>query len=366
MRRLSKKATGRQSGQVLILAALGMAAMLGFAALTIDVGLYFEDRRHLQNAADAAALAGAAELPDDPASATSKAREWALKHGVEASEIKKIEVRSDLAANDTVYIEVEQQFNWVFGRVLGMTTDGVGADAAARVGSFSGGNDFLPWALLTSDRDCLDASGDPKFGSTCVVKVGAGDATTGWYGALDADGTGGGSNEYKQNIIDGSVDWNYCIAGDPSPSCAGAHTTIGSLSGDKVGPTDSGIIERLAQGAQCDTSGNGIDDFNEVLSPNPAGDPTYLVSCPDSPWLIIVPIVDYSSTPVHEVTIRGWMLAYLKGYRCISTVGGSGKCSGTGHWEVELQMVDAIYSQASGFLGAYDPNSAIMVRRLVE
>ncbi len=362
MERSSAAFNGKQKGQILILSALGMAALMGFVALAIDVGLYYEDRRHLQNTADAAALAGAAELPDSPAAAIGKAHDWALKHGIDEGDIETIEVRSDLAANDTVYVEVEQQFNWVFGRVLGMTTSPVGARAAARAGSLAGGTDFLPWALLTSDVECLDGNGDPKFGSSCVVKVGAGDATTGWYGALDPDGTGGGSNEYKQNIIDGSVDSYYCIAGDPSPGCVGANTTIDDLDGNKVGPTDAGIDARLAKGAQCDTNGNAIDDFDEVFLPNPGGGASYTVSCPDSPWLIIVPIVSYSSTPVHEVTIEGWMLAYLMGYQCV----GSANCNGTGHWEVEVQIVDAVYSQTAGFLGAYDPDSGIVLRRLVE
>jgi len=64
------------------------------------------------------------------------------------------------------------------------------------------------------------------------------------------------------------------------------------------------------------------------------------------------------------VTIRGWMFAYLEGYYC---VGGTGaNCTGTGHWEVEVQIVDAAYSQVAGFLGAYDPDAAIRLLRLVE
>jgi hypothetical protein len=197
------------------------------------------------------------------------------------------------------------------------------------------------------------------------VKVGAGDATTGWYGALDADGTGGGSAEYGDNIVDGEVEQTYCIAGDPAPACVGANTTIDPLNGNKVGPTDKGIEERLAQGAQCDSNGNGVDDFSEVLSLNPGGDPTYLVACPDSPWLIVLPIVEYYSTPVQSLTLKGWMLAYLESYSC--SIGGTKNCiAGGGHWEVNVKIVDAAYSQASGFLGAYDPNAAIRLQRLVE
>ena len=44
------------------LAAIGLLSLLGFAALAIDVGYLFVVRNELQNAADAAALAGAGHL----------------------------------------------------------------------------------------------------------------------------------------------------------------------------------------------------------------------------------------------------------------------------------------------------------------
>lgn len=48
-----------ESGQVLVLAALCLTALLGFVALATDVGLLFRAKRNLQIAADAAASAGA-------------------------------------------------------------------------------------------------------------------------------------------------------------------------------------------------------------------------------------------------------------------------------------------------------------------
>ncbi len=301
------------------------------------------------------------ELPGDPSGARAKAEEWAVKHGLSSSEIESIEVRSVLSTNDTMYVKVHQEFGWLFGRALGLSASDISAQAAARVGSLAGGSDFLPWALLTTDVDCLDGNGNPKFGSSCVVKVGAGDGTTGWYGALDADGGGGGSSEYVGNIIDGNVDWIYCIAGDASSGCAGSNTAIDSLTGNKVGGTGTGIEERLAQGAQCDANGNDVDDFDEVSRLIPSGTPSYFVACGIA-RVIIIPIVSYDSVPVHDVTIRGWMLAYLDGYHCV----GSGNCNGQGHWEVEVTIVDATYSQTGGFLDAFDPDSGIVVRRLVE
>ena len=59
-------------GAVMVLVALGLPAFIGFAGLVIDVGNWFEHKRHLQLQADAGALAGAgaygilgAECPTD-------------------------------------------------------------------------------------------------------------------------------------------------------------------------------------------------------------------------------------------------------------------------------------------------------------
>jgi Putative Flp pilus-assembly TadE/G-like len=353
-----------ERGQVLLIAVLFMSVLLGFTAMAIDVGLFFEDRRQFQNSADAMALAGVAELPFNPASAQSKAQQWATNNGVDSSEIKTIEVRTTGVANDTLYVELEGEFSWIFGRVLGQTTDNVGAKAAARIGTLAGGHNHLPWGLLRGDTNCLDAvTGAAIFGATCQVKVGADSGITGWRGALDYDGGGGGSNEYYDNIVDGDVERLYCIQGDPAPGCVSSYTAVDSLTGNKVGKTGQGIEDRWATGAQCDNSGNGKDDFNEVFTPTGQVSPAYTVSCPDSPWLIIIPIITYENVPVQTVTIRGWTLAYLSSYGC---VGGSDCATGKGHWEVSIEIADAAYSQSAGFLGNFDPTSGILIRRLIE
>ena len=51
-----------ESGQVLILTALCMVVLVGMLGLSVDVGILRYQKRQLQNAADAAALAGALEL----------------------------------------------------------------------------------------------------------------------------------------------------------------------------------------------------------------------------------------------------------------------------------------------------------------
>lgn len=56
----------KASGQILILLAVGLVALLGFVALALDGGSIYLDRRSAQNAADAAALAGAYQLAWNP------------------------------------------------------------------------------------------------------------------------------------------------------------------------------------------------------------------------------------------------------------------------------------------------------------
>lgn len=52
-----------ESGQTLVLAALCMSVLIGMLGLSIDAGMLRNQKRLMQNAADAAALAGALELP---------------------------------------------------------------------------------------------------------------------------------------------------------------------------------------------------------------------------------------------------------------------------------------------------------------
>ena len=51
-----------ENGQTLVIAALCMTCLMGFVALSVDVGLMLRAKRVLQTAADSAAIAGAAEL----------------------------------------------------------------------------------------------------------------------------------------------------------------------------------------------------------------------------------------------------------------------------------------------------------------
>jgi hypothetical protein len=85
-RRNSVRAWKREHGQTLILVAASMLVLLLFAALAVDVGFWYGQRRHMQNAADAGALAGAWEICfGNPGSAESAALDYAEHNGADRS-----------------------------------------------------------------------------------------------------------------------------------------------------------------------------------------------------------------------------------------------------------------------------------------
>lgn len=73
----------RERGQALVLGVLALVVLIGFTALSVDVGFFLRHRALVQQAADAAALAGSQALPDDPVAAEQIAREYAEKNGVD-------------------------------------------------------------------------------------------------------------------------------------------------------------------------------------------------------------------------------------------------------------------------------------------
>ncbi|MGB9641068.1 MAG: pilus assembly protein TadG-related protein, partial [Anaerolineales bacterium] len=64
-----KRMLKQEKGQAIVLIALAMVVLLGFTALAIDGGMLYSDRRHAQNAADAAALAGALQKANNQTNA---------------------------------------------------------------------------------------------------------------------------------------------------------------------------------------------------------------------------------------------------------------------------------------------------------
>src|SRR5580658_7820360 len=83
-RRALLRGLGRdESGASAMVVGLSMTAMLGFAGMAVDVGVWYADRRTVQDAADSAAFSGAKDLyaGDTTAGAQANAIAVATQYG---------------------------------------------------------------------------------------------------------------------------------------------------------------------------------------------------------------------------------------------------------------------------------------------
>ena len=126
-------------GQAAVLTVVFLVALLGAAAMVLDVGSWFRAQRSTQSTADASALAAAHELPESPGGANALATEYLGKNGGGTAQVT---FSSNLLANDTVTVKVTRQAPGVFSRLFGINSVDVHAKASARAGN----PDLARWA----------------------------------------------------------------------------------------------------------------------------------------------------------------------------------------------------------------------------
>jgi hypothetical protein len=164
-------------GQILVVFALGLVALLAAAGIAVDAGRFYTERRSMQNAADAAALAAANALIRGESSAQAEARARAVlsdnfahpANGVVASLPPSTPIYVSGHAGDPAYLQngiliaggvvrvaVENQINYSFGQAIGLGSMPI--RARARAGFFG---DLLPIAV----RRFVNAPG-PEPGAT--------------------------------------------------------------------------------------------------------------------------------------------------------------------------------------------------------
>lgn len=164
MRSLWKTWVRDESGQVLVLFALLLTVIFGFTALAIDVGGMVVAKSRVQNAADAAALAGAQDLPNTSAFTTAK--NFAEKNGVPKEKTIAQYYKDDEGNTDTnkIYVECEVDYDFTFARVLGFKDTKIGAIAVAQKQSKWEG-EALPFINLAFDYETEDPTAWTHLGS---------------------------------------------------------------------------------------------------------------------------------------------------------------------------------------------------------
>ena len=147
-----------ERGQALLQVALLMVVLLSFVALAVDVGNAYGRRRRMQNAADAAALAGARELcwRNGSAAAASAARNFLLDNGVPAEDIRSGDITvTGNRVDATAHIQAD---TFVAG-IMGFPAVDVEAAAAAACGAATSTCGLWPVAFDLDRWNELAANG---------------------------------------------------------------------------------------------------------------------------------------------------------------------------------------------------------------
>lgn len=141
-------------GQVLVLFAGALVALLTIAALVFDVGMMLVERRDQQNAADAGALAGARFVLDSEVDAELAARRIARENGfddVDPDEVVNVyipPIHGQYAGlPGFIEVQIEGTRPSIFGGIIGRATWPVGAYAVAT----NAQNLTFPFSMLALD-----------------------------------------------------------------------------------------------------------------------------------------------------------------------------------------------------------------------
>lgn len=170
MRRLNPARLGDERGAVTIVVALLMVAMIGFAAISIDVGRLYAEKRQLQNGADAAAVAlacytGTADkviLAQDLARANENADRARAVVTEPDPGVVQVDTGSQAAdGGDTLPL--------FFAPILGFDRQEVTARSTAACGSPTGGEAALPLAFSICAFDAQTGGGVPSGTTSRVI-----------------------------------------------------------------------------------------------------------------------------------------------------------------------------------------------------
>ena len=334
-----------ERGQAIIM-FVGLATIIAMvAAITIDFGLWFSERRGAQTDADLVSLAGAYELLANTATfadVDGATQDSALANGLDPVEdLHDLEVKSlafpedssDLdpnfchEASDTggrlnaVVLDVDHDSAALFVSIFGLDAPDIGAHACARAGSLRRATGLRPWTVPALHSDCFE-DGVPLFLENCIFRFADDPSQVGSIRLGDDPGDecnepGGGADQYQENIVEGSD--AVCEIGD----------LIDTEPGGDTGPTLTAIKDLLATEGECDAlngDGNGIDEFEESFqasSDSPGPDVTFVArDCVTPRAIHIVIVEEFDGTGFDTVPILGFAAFFLEGCERLDGPGG--------------------------------------------
>ena len=330
----------------MVFIALAIMAILGFAALGIDVGFMYSVRHELQRSADAGALAGASrfiessgEWSSDPTapvmiSADARAREFAAMDPVATTPLDRAaEVSVEFPSMGRVRVTTQRTVPMFFARVFGRNNQNISATAVAEAAVANRGVQCLkPWGIPLPWVD-LENPPNLKFnpeineqpiqlqniptGQKMIIKVGepfnkngqidlpSVQQESGHFFAIDLCGDKGAS-DYRDRIRNECLDACSVSVGDFLPL----------EPGNMVGPTKQGVDDLIL----TDKSAEWNPDPAVIADPTRVGEWVIGSLSPDwrqSPRLVRIPVYDPSellSQGKTDLKVAGFAGFWVEGY----------------------------------------------------
>ncbi|PKM90758.1 MAG: hypothetical protein CVU87_01370 [Firmicutes bacterium HGW-Firmicutes-12] len=180
-----------ERGIALIIITLSLSLIMVSVALVTDVGLMFNNKIQVANAADAAVLAGVQELPANEASAETIALDYATRNKIDDITVSISPDKREIT------VTAKRTIDLFFARVFGFNDSTASAQAKAKLEPLTGVKGVVP--LGVEEQTFI-------FGETYVLKYAGGDDPegdyhSGWLGILALQGPG--AKLYLEDLKDG-------------------------------------------------------------------------------------------------------------------------------------------------------------------
>ena len=327
-------ARSNERGQTVVLITVFMLALLGMCAMAIDVGLWYQDKRSVQAAADATALAGASVLPVDYATAQTVANAQFAKNK-KSGDSAVIVNTSDLTSNDSVTVTVTRTSPSFFAQLFGKNNATIQASARATVKSITtmaSNFDVMPWAVMKNSYQLGGAY--PIYTDNSSSNNGA--VSLPYQNAANCP-TPNGANPYRDEI---SGALNVCSID--------VGQAIDLKSGQNAGPTSQGLNTRIST----------WKTFNQIVQL--VGNNTYTILDNTSKQLVLIPVVTDMSGgttwPNGSAQVKVVGFAWFVIESCGDPAHPS-YCQNNDGKEVNGRFVNLQDTDPNNGDGAFDPNN---------
>lgn len=202
-----------EKGVTQIIVVFALTAIIGAAALVIDVGAATARQIAFSNAVDAATLAGVMALPSDPDEAIDLANDYIVRNGFETTDIT-ITISGD---NRSIQVQGNLPHNFYLAPFIGIDNTTLASSARAMIGPARSASGLRPFGIDNQDL---------VYGQQVVLKDGGGGGDNGNFGGV-AFAEIFGASAFRENILygyDGEIEIGDVIDTEPGNMASSINT----------------------------------------------------------------------------------------------------------------------------------------------